>query len=108
MICYNKDKKRHKNLKNDRMIQNNCWLILYHYNTIKQKLKIAKIQSKHKKEVVVMLTMKMVRAMLDNQKGQGMVEYGLILALIAVVAIGTMTTIGTDLATKLGTVAAAL
>lgn len=50
---------------------------------------------------------KMIRAMLmwddvkqvfRNQKGQGMVEYGLILALVAVVAIATLTTLGTDLA----------
>jgi len=63
---------------------------------------------KNEKEVVVMLTMKMVRAMLDNEKGQGMVEYGLILALIAVVVIASMTQIGNDLATKLGAVALAL
>ncbi|KYZ76685.1 hypothetical protein AXX12_09715 [Anaerosporomusa subterranea] len=49
---------------------------------------------------------KLVRAMLmwddakqvlRNQKGQGMVEYGLILALVAVVAVATLTTLGTDL-----------
>lgn len=44
-----------------------------------------------------MLTIKMVNGMLRNEKGQGMVEYGLILALIAVVVIGVMTTMGTDL-----------
>lgn len=46
-----------------------------------------------------MLTIKMMNAMLRNEKGQGMVEYGLILALIAVVVIGVMTTMGTDLKT---------
>lgn len=44
-----------------------------------------------------MFIMDMVRVILRNEKGQGMVEYGLILALIAVVVIGVMTTMGTDL-----------
>ena len=42
---------------------------------------------------------------LHNQKGQGMVEYGLILALVALVAITALTTIGTNLNTLLGKVA---
>jgi pilus assembly protein Flp/PilA len=42
---------------------------------------------------------------LRNQKGQGMVEYGLILALVAVVAITALTTIGGNLNTMLGKVA---
>jgi len=33
-----------------------------------------------------MLRIQMLRVMLRNEKGQGMVEYGLILALVAVVA----------------------
>ncbi len=37
------------------------------------------------------------KTMVKNEKGQGMVEYGLILALIAVVVIGVMTTMGTNL-----------
>ena len=37
------------------------------------------------------------KTILKNEKGQGMVEYGLILALIAVVVIGVMTTMGTNL-----------
>ena len=40
---------------------------------------------------------KMVKSALRNEKGQGMVEYGLILSLIAVVVIVTMTTMGTSL-----------
>ena len=44
-----------------------------------------------------MLTIQLLKRVLGNQKGQGMVEYGLILALIAVVVIGVMTTMGTDL-----------
>lgn len=55
-----------------------------------------------------MLTMQMVRGILRNEKGQGMVEYGLILALVAVAAIAGMTTLGTDLGTKLTTVAGSL
>lgn len=46
---------------------------------------------------IVMLIMQVMRAIVRNEKGQGMVEYGLILALIAVVVIGVMTTMGTDL-----------
>lgn len=55
-----------------------------------------------------MLTMEMVRVMLRNEKGQGMVEYGLILALIAVVVIGVMTTMGTDLKGMFTTVSGSL
>jgi len=43
-----------------------------------------------------MLMIQYVRTMLRNQKGQGMVEYGLILAVIAVAVIGVMTTMGVD------------
>ena len=56
-----------------------------------------------------MLMIQMVKTMLRNEKGQGMVEYGLILALISVAAIALMTTMGTkigavftDITTKLG------
>lgn len=55
-----------------------------------------------------MLMNQMVKAMLRNEKGQGMVEYGLILALIAVVVIGVMTTMGTSLQTMLTTVSGSL
>lgn len=34
---------------------------------------------------------------LRNEKGQGMVEYGIILALVAAVCIGLIKTIGTDI-----------
>jgi len=55
-----------------------------------------------------MLMIQMVKAILRNEKGQGMVEYGLILALVAVAAIGAMTTLGTDLSAKLTSVAGSL
>lgn len=42
-----------------------------------------------------------VRSRIDNEKGQGMVEYGLILAVIAAVVIASFTSIGSNLATKL-------
>lgn len=51
-----------------------------------------------------MLIFEMVKALLRNQKGQGMVEYGLILALIAVVVVGIMTTMGTNLTTTFTTI----
>ncbi|VBB06616.1 flp/fap pilin component [Lucifera butyrica] len=44
-----------------------------------------------------MMLLEMVKMMFRNQKGQGMVEYGLILALIAVVVMGTLAAMGTTL-----------
>lgn len=44
----------------------------------------------------------------QNEEGQGLAEYGLILALIAVVCIGALTTLGTDLSGILGDVSAGL
>lgn len=37
-----------------------------------------------------------LRNLRDREEGQGLVEYGLILALISVVVVGTLATIGTD------------
>jgi len=51
-----------------------------------------------------MLIVEMVKSLLRNQKGQGMVEYGLILALIAVVVVGIMTTMGTNLSATFTTI----
>lgn len=60
---------------------------------------------------------KMIRAMLwwdeakqalSNQKGQGMVEYGLILALIAVVAAVALTPLGTQVASKFTSITTSL
>ena len=55
-----------------------------------------------------MLLYEMVKTMLKNEKGQGMVEYGLILALIAIVVIAAMTTMGTNLQAMFTTVAGKL
>ncbi|HEX7742696.1 MAG TPA: Flp family type IVb pilin [Sphingobium sp.] len=41
--------------------------------------------------------MKFVRKMLKNEKGATAIEYGLIAALIAVAAIGAMSSVGTKL-----------
>lgn len=43
-----------------------------------------------------------------NEKGQGMVEYGLILALVAVLAMGAFTNVGNAIVTKLTEVVTAL
>lgn len=49
-----------------------------------------------------------IKSHIKNEKGQGMVEYGLILALIAVVAITVFTNLGTNLVTKLNEVVTSL
>jgi pilus assembly protein Flp/PilA len=49
-----------------------------------------------------------VKANIKREEGQAMAEYGLILALIAVVVIGAVTVIGTSLKTKFTSVASSL
>ena len=49
-----------------------------------------------------------VQARNTNEEGQGLAEYGLILALIAVVCIIALTTLGGDIAGKLGEVSGGL
>ncbi len=49
-----------------------------------------------------------VKCLVTDEKGQGMVEYGLILALIAVVVIVAVTGIGTSLLAKFNEIAAGL
>ncbi|MDX6503016.1 MAG: Flp/Fap pilin component [Gaiellaceae bacterium] len=44
----------------------------------------------------------------DNEDGQALVEYALILGLISIVAIALLTSIGTDVKTLLARVASAL
>ena len=43
-----------------------------------------------------------------DEEGQGLAEYGLILALIAVVCIAALTTMGTSISGKLGAINTAL
>lgn len=52
--------------------------------------------------------MKKLNALLKNKKGQGMVEYGLIIGLIAVGVILVLTTMGGQLQTLFTTVSDAL
>ena len=49
-----------------------------------------------------------LRARLDREEGQALVEYALILGLISVVAISLLSLIGTDVSTILSKVEAAL
>jgi pilus assembly protein Flp/PilA len=39
---------------------------------------------------------RMIKALRDNEEGQGLVEYALILVLVSIVAIGALTAIGTN------------
>jgi len=48
------------------------------------------------------------RIELEREEGQALVEYTLILALIAIVAIASLTTLGTDIASALGSVATSI
>ncbi|SMC71784.1 Flp family type IVb pilin [Sporomusa malonica] len=43
----------------------------------------------------------MIQARYLNEKGQGMVEYGLILAVIAAIALASFTSMGTGLVAKM-------
>jgi len=52
--------------------------------------------------------MKTIRNFIKNSKGATAIEYGLIAALIAVAAVATMTTVGTNLKAVFGTVASSL
>lgn len=46
---------------------------------------------------MLMNYLKYLKAFTSNKKGQGMVEYGLIVALIAVAVIGVITLLGTEI-----------
>jgi len=52
--------------------------------------------------------LKKFRAMVKDEKGQALAEYGLILALIAVVCIAVLTTLGVNLRTILNQIATAV
>ncbi|WP_035496964.1 Flp family type IVb pilin [Citrifermentans bremense] len=49
-----------------------------------------------------------MRSKLQDQKGATMVEYGLMLALIAAVCIGVVTTVGTDVSATFSKIAVAI
>jgi pilus assembly protein Flp/PilA len=51
---------------------------------------------------------KFVSRFMKNESGATAIEYGLIVALIAVVIIGAVSTVGTNLSTKFNTVAASV
>jgi pilus assembly protein Flp/PilA len=51
---------------------------------------------------------KFVSRFVKNESGATAIEYGLIVALIAVVIIGAVTTVGTNLSTKFNTVATSI
>ncbi len=51
---------------------------------------------------------KVAKLQTRDEEGQGLAEYGLILALIAVACIAALTTLGGDIAGKLGEVSAGL
>ena len=54
------------------------------------------------------MMLEMVKVVLQNRKGQGMVEYGLILALVAIIAMVGLGPIGTAAKATFDTVAGAL
>jgi pilus assembly protein Flp/PilA len=49
-----------------------------------------------------------IQSAIDREEGQGLVEYALILALVSVISIGVLTTVGTDVQNVLQDVADAL
>ena len=51
---------------------------------------------------------KMIQSVLQNKKGQGMVEYGLILALVAVVGMAGLVLLGPQVAAQFNTIAGGL
>ncbi|HKH31735.1 MAG TPA: Flp family type IVb pilin [Gaiellaceae bacterium] len=55
-----------------------------------------------------MLMLSVLRGWLTRDEGQALVEYALILALVSVVAIGILTTLGVNIVTILTSVANAL
>jgi pilus assembly protein Flp/PilA len=52
--------------------------------------------------------LKKFSAMMKDEKGQALAEYGLILALIAVICVGALTLLGQGVNTTLGSIVAAL
>jgi pilus assembly protein Flp/PilA len=72
----------------------------------------AMVPLERRAEVARMLKMHMfrnnLRALIKDERGVTAMEYGLIAALVAVVIIGSVTTLGTKLSTTFATVSGAL
>jgi len=68
----------------------------------------AAISSKIFEQETTMTFKKLISRFARDEKGVTAIEYGLIAALIAVVIIGAVTTVGTDLSATFGDVSAAL
>ena len=68
-------------------------------------IKTKKIKTKMKEENKMFA---MITSVLQNKKGQGMVEYGLILALVAVVGMAGLILLGPQVLAQFNTVAGAL
>jgi pilus assembly protein Flp/PilA len=85
---------------------------IYNHTNVKGKAKDYTIVAdenltiKNFKEGFMML--EMVKLVLQNRKGQGMVEYGLILALVAIIAMAGLTPIGNNALATFTRVAGAL
>lgn len=52
--------------------------------------------------------MELIKRLINDEEGQGLVEYGLIIAFIAIVTVTALTTVGTDITNKLNEIANAL
>ncbi len=60
------------------------------------------------KKLIRRIPMELIRRFVREEEGQGLVEYALILGLIAIVAIAALTTAGNKIKTGLNTVGSAI
>ena len=74
--------------------------------TIRSEKKTSKPEPSKIREGIKMFAM--INSVLQNKKGQGMVEYGLILALVSIAAIALLGTMGSSLQTQFQAVITAL
>lgn len=73
---------------------------------IRSENKTSKPEPSKNREGIKMFAM--INSVLQNKKGQGMVEYGLILALVSIAAIALLGTMGSSLQTQFQAVITAL